>query len=71
MSTFDNAIQGIKHMRDPEVLTELHRIQESYNLSRNIDKGSKLTDTQHKELCTMWADYLLTVGGKYNGTVGD
>ena len=66
MSTFNNAIEGIKHINDPLVMAELQRIKRSYYLSRNISIETKLTDIQRKELATLWADYIIIVGGKYN-----
>jgi len=69
MSTLDNALQGIKHIKDPEVIAGMKVIQDNFYAANNIIPGTHLDKDAYKHLCGLWTDFIIKAGGILNGAV--
>lgn len=67
MYTCIKAINGIRRLADPKIRIELENVRKEYYKLKNIPYGTKLPDELRKELCRLWADYLIEIGGNDDG----
>lgn len=72
MDSLNNALTGIKHIQDSQVIAGMKIVQEQFYKDNNVELNTKLTDpVLIKQLQGIWADYIIKVGGEINGTTRD